>query len=261
MLGAGGPQKQPRRINRAGASTTIGARRISTLPRVSTSTPSTRRPSGEAIRRSALTPVSRVTLPPSRAGRRQRFSASPLASNGQGKPSQVQQRMQPPPSPCWIETGSGKGLQALRASDRRRASRSAGRAGWRDADRASNDAARSESGPGLAAHAHHRFGAGIGGLHLGIAQRPGRRDAVGMVDRLEVAGAQAHHRGAVDLGVSADIVVDAGIEAPAARRPSRRRGSVALPVEDRVDGGVLLLPRQEGAALDTCTFRPQSFSP
>src|SRR5690349_20112080 len=52
------------------------------------------------------------------------------------------------------------------------------------------------------------------GLEVLVAERPGGRDAVRMGELAEVLLAQAKQRRAVELGVAAHVIVDAGVERP-----------------------------------------------
>ena len=56
------------------------------------------------------------------------------------------------------------------------------------------------------------LGARIVKLQITVADGPGRRDTALVLDRPEVLVAQAWQRSAIDLGVAADIVVNAGVK-------------------------------------------------
>ena len=97
----------------------------------------------------------------------------------------------------------------------------------------------------LAVHAVHLvepLGLGVPGLELVVAERPGRRDPVDVLDLAEVLGPQAVEGGAVELGGAPDEVVDLGLErgavavvpgvlrdVPARRRTPRRATSSPSP--------------------------------
>src|SRR5262249_1913922 len=74
----------------------------------------------------------------------------------------------------------------------------AGRLGWVVATRAM--------------HQVDLLGTGIVGFQVFVADRPGRRGAALVLQRAEIFAAQARQRGAIDLGVAADIVMHAGVE-------------------------------------------------
>jgi len=56
-------------------------------------------------------------------------------------------------------------------------------------------------------HLIELFGAAVVGLEVGVVQRPGRRDAVDVLDGPEVAFPEAEQDRAVHLGVAAHVVV------------------------------------------------------
>ena len=72
-----------------------------------------------------------------------------------------------------------------------------------------------------------------------------------MLKRVKVFDAETRQGGAVDLGVAANVVVDARLEAAPVRRvdPVLRRLITVL-LEDGIDLPVLTLLRQEVAAFD-----------
>ena len=75
---------------------------------------------------------------------------------------------------------------------------------------------------GLAMHAEHALGLPVPGFQLGIANRPRHgRYALGVLDAVEVPLAEAEHRRAIDLGVTADVVELARAETPCPRRRTR----------------------------------------
>src|SRR5262249_40862320 len=94
------------------------------------------------------------------------------------------------------------------------------------------------------------LGAGLVWRQIFIADRPGRRDTALVLDRLEVGLPQARQRGAVDLGITADIVVHAGVERPALSILPGLLGLVALLVKHRRRAPVLRLLRQKVATLE-----------
>ena len=63
-----------------------------------------------------------------------------------------------------------------------------------------------------AVHLVQPLGLGVEGLEVVVAERPRRRDAVGVLDLAEVLRAQPVERGAVQLGGPADEVVDLRLE-------------------------------------------------
>ena len=67
------------------------------------------------------------------------------------------------------------------------------------------------------------LGLGVVGLHVVVADRPGGRDAVVVLQLAEVLAAQPVQRGPVQLGGAADEVVDLRLERLAARRRTRCR--------------------------------------
>ena len=67
-----------------------------------------------------------------------------------------------------------------------------------------------------AVHLPQRLGLGVVGRQVGQADRPGRRDAAGVLHLLEVAPAQPHQGRAIEGGVAADPVVGVGRERLAA---------------------------------------------
>src|SRR5215475_14858966 len=61
-------------------------------------------------------------------------------------------------------------------------------------------------------HLVHLLGLGVVGLYVFVADGPGRRDAVVMLELAEVFLAQTVERRAIHLGGAADEVVDTGLE-------------------------------------------------
>ena len=101
-----------------------------------------------------------------------------------------------------------------------------------------------------AAHLEQLLGRLIIGLEHVVLHGPFRRDAVRMQDGIEVLLAQPQEHGAVDLGIAADEVVQAGPEALAARRGPNLVGLIAAFQEDLARVPVLALALQIVAALD-----------
>src|SRR5690242_3439993 len=93
------------------------------------------------------------------------------------------------------------------------------------------------------------FGLCIPRLELCIADRPRGREAVGVLDRLEVAHAKAEHRGAEKLRVTTHIVELAGAKRLGLRVVPGVVRAIALLDEDRFRVPVLRLARQALAAL------------
>src|SRR6516162_6230991 len=56
------------------------------------------------------------------------------------------------------------------------------------------------------------LGLAVIGLEIGIANRPGGRDPAMVPDLAEILLAQAEQRSAVEFGVAADVIMDAGLE-------------------------------------------------
>jgi len=67
-------------------------------------------------------------------------------------------------------------------------------------------------GAALAVHVVQVLGAGVSGLKVGVSQRPGRRDAVDVLDLPEIALTETEQDRAVDLGIAAHVVVLLGRE-------------------------------------------------
>ena len=87
-------------------------------------------------------------------------------------------------------------------------------------------------------------------LQLVVGDRPGRRDAVVMLQLAEVLLAKPVQGGAVHLRRSTDEVVDTGLEGLAARVVPRVRRDVAVVHEHVLVRPVLRLARQPVAALE-----------
>src|SRR3984893_6538992 len=79
-----------------------------------------------------------------------------------------------------------------------------------------------------AMHLIHLLGLGIVRLHLVVADGPGRRDAVVVLEFTEILFAQAVERRAVHLGCAAHEVVDAGLKGLAVLVTPRVAGDVAV---------------------------------
>ncbi len=184
-------------------------------PFTSASTPVTAVPAALVSSFVARALRSSVTFGCSSAGRTAITSASDLACTRQGKPSQVWQRMQR----LYGHVGlvqhhrGGRGervvaggleiveqfLDARLAGDRRRR---IGRAGRR---LGGIDAV-------LAVHLIELLGLGVIGLEFVVADRPGRRDAVVMLQLAEILLAQAIQRRAEHLCRAADEIVHLRLE-------------------------------------------------
>src|SRR5262245_12531388 len=68
--------------------------------------------------------------------------------------------------------------------------------------------------PMLAVDVIELLGLAVIGLEIGIVDRPGGRDPAMVYDLTEILLAQAEQRGAVEFGVAADVIMDAGMESP-----------------------------------------------
>src|SRR4051812_40725954 len=101
--------------------------------------------------------------------------------------------------------------------------------------------------PRLTVHEVEPFGLRVVRLELGVRDRPGRRDAAVVVDRLEVALAEAEERSPVDLRVAADEVVGLGAERRAVPVVPALGGVVPLAPEDLPGVPVLALAREVAA--------------
>ncbi len=86
-------------------------------------------------------------------------------------------------------------------------------------------------------------------LQVAVVQRPGGRDAVVVADFAEVLGAHAEERGAVELGVPADVVVHLGREPVSVLVVPELRCAVLPFDEDRRRVPVVPFARQVVAAL------------
>src|SRR5712664_3760560 len=64
----------------------------------------------------------------------------------------------------------------------------------------------------LAMHAEQSFGLTVPGFEIGVADGPRHGLAIGMLDALEIAFAEAEHCRAVNLGMAADEVELSGTE-------------------------------------------------
>ena len=106
----------------------------------------------------------------------------------------------------------------------------------------------------------HALGLGVERLHLGVGDRPRRRDPVLMLGLVEVLASQARQAGSVDFGVAADVVVHPGLERPAGRCVVPLLGVlVATPLEDLDRRRVGFLARKEVAPFHdqhTCAAVP-----
>src|SRR5574339_236806 len=61
--------------------------------------------------------------------------------------------------------------------------------------------------PLIAMHVIEPFGFSVIGFHVFVVERPGRRNPAVMMDLAEVLFTQAKERGAVELGVAANVVI------------------------------------------------------
>src|SRR5262249_57941949 len=68
--------------------------------------------------------------------------------------------------------------------------------------------------PMLAMDVIEPLGLAVIGLEIVVADRPGGRDPAMVPDLAEILLAQAEQRGAVEFGVAADVIMDAGMESP-----------------------------------------------
>ena len=101
-----------------------------------------------------------------------------------------------------------------------------------------------------AVHLVELLGLAVPGLEVVIAERPGRRQAVQVVDSAEVFGPQAVQGGPVELGGPAHEVVDLGLERVAgAVVPGVGRDVLAVD-EHGVGAPVVHLPGQEVSPLE-----------
>ena len=98
-------------------------------------------------------------------------------------------------------------------------------------------------------HLVQPLGLGVPGLEVVVAQRPGRRQAVGVLELAEVLGPQPVQRGAVQLGGTADEIVHLRLERLAGRVEPGLRRDVPAVHEHRAGTPVLHLALQEVAAL------------
>jgi hypothetical protein len=101
----------------------------------------------------------------------------------------------------------------------------------------------------LAVHLPMGLRFGIVGGEVSEPDRPGRRDAAGVLHLIEVALAQPHQGGAVEARVAADEVIAVGRERVAVLVPPLVLGAVAVLDEHRLRIPVLRLARQVRPAL------------
>ncbi len=106
----------------------------------------------------------------------------------------------------------------------------------------------------LAVHAPQLFSLFVIGRVVGIGQRPGRRQAVGVLDVLEVALFHAHQGRAIEGGIAADPVIGVGDEGFVVLVEPLFLGAVAVLDEDGVRIPVLRFLRQVLAALQDQDF-------
>jgi hypothetical protein len=94
------------------------------------------------------------------------------------------------------------------------------------------------------------FGAGVEGLHVGVGDRPGGRNAALVLDDAEIFGTHAEHGGAVDLGLASDVVGLLRVKGLVVFVVPGLGGVVTVLEEDGGGAPVELLLRHEGAALE-----------
>jgi len=94
------------------------------------------------------------------------------------------------------------------------------------------------------------FGAGVEGLHFGVRDGPGWRDAALMLDDAEVLCAHAEHGRAVDLGLATDIVGLLRMERLIVFIVPGFGGVITIVEEDSRGIPIEFLLRKEGAALE-----------
>ena len=101
-----------------------------------------------------------------------------------------------------------------------------------------------------AVHLIHLLGLGVVGLHLLVADGPGRRDAVVVLEFAEILFAQAVQRRAIHLGGAAHEVVDAGLKGLAVLVTPSVAGDIAVLDEHLFGAPVLGFALQPVAALE-----------
>jgi len=102
----------------------------------------------------------------------------------------------------------------------------------------------------VAVHLVQPLGLRVPGLEVVVGERPGRGEAVGVMELAEVLGSQTVERGAVQLRRAAHVVVDLGLEGrPVGVVPGVGRDVLAVD-EHRARVPVVHLPGQEVAALE-----------
>ena len=159
-------------------------------------------------------------------------SASLLAPSGHGNPSQVGLRMHALGAQPLREVGDVRLVLDSRVRERR-----AARRGRRIVARGAVDAV-------------HALGLAVVGLEVGVAERPGRRRALVVLDGPEVVLAEAREAGPVHLRVAAHHVVHARGERAARAVEPALGGLVAALHEDRLRRPVLRLAGEPPAALE-----------
>ena len=166
-------------------------------PSFSTSIPVTCLPAGSVSTRKALVRTQRVMFGLARAGRTQLTSASLLASTWQGKPSQVLQRMQRPPSRRSTPMGRWKGCSPLA---RRRPVSSSMAGSWGMAGNGIGAGTRRLGRvlARLAVDLVDFLDAAVVGFQFVVGDGPGRRGAAFMLQGAEIlagaGGAARRHR-------------------------------------------------------------------
>lgn len=223
------------------ATTTMSAANPVVVPSVSSATTRvTVRPVGSVSSRRTSALVIIVTLSCSRAGSTQITWASDLAPSRQGKPSTRSQRMQAlvrvaRPSSSWVRftpMGRWKGCSPCFS----RSSLSCWMRGSCSTGVWVRAAGQALGGVFAVPSVHEieLLGLGVVRLQVLVADRPGGGDAVVVAQLAEVLGAQSEERGAVELGVAADVVVDL------------RRELVAVLVVPELGSTVLALDEHRG---------------
>ena len=126
---------------------------------------------------------------------------------------------------------------------------SPGRAGRRRTDTAPRGGSVGST-PSAASHVIQPLGAVVVRRQRVVVDRPGRRHAVEVFDRLEVLAPQPIEHAAPELRVPADAVVRVGRELPPALVEPALRGAIAELFPDRLGIPVFLFLGNEVAALD-----------
>ena len=115
------------------------------------------------------------------------------------------------------------------------------------AGEASGDCGR---GAEIAVDVEEFFGAGVEGLHVGVGDGPGGREAALVLDLAEVFSAHAEEGGAVDLGLASDVIGLLGVEGLVVFVAPGFGGVVAVVEEDGGGVPVEFFLGKEGTALE-----------